>query len=293
MHLSPQLLGNFESWSEPSPTSMAGNTFIEQELKRIKKLFAEQKSTKFPGDRGEKVEQEFKYIRPSAAVQQLQMSLVGQWDFKGTKVESLPSQQLENILREQFGPKGYSDPAMSGELDLVRKNTTGKSIVAFMKKLEITNPTVPKDGLQEFGHSDIWKPSDISTLLDVLLLQARIYLQEVSVRNPASIEDCKIAIEENGFICFVPTNTQADDLICFFPESDAVAVARGSGNIGQLIGRAVALFKHHQNTPLRAVTETWPDFNIAQNHAGFVRALFLLDVASLQMLTHGSSMPDG
>lgn len=58
---------------------------------------------------------------------------------------------------------------------------------------------------------------------------------------------CRLAIEESGLICFVPSDTENGDLVCQFESSNILAIL---GKNGKIIGRAVNFLPSTPNEPV-------------------------------------------
>ncbi|RDW81886.1 hypothetical protein BP6252_02998 [Coleophoma cylindrospora] len=143
--------------------------------------------------------------------------------------------------------------------------------------------------------------------------------------NKIVSKDCMVAIEEHGYLCFVPHGTKIGDLVCFFPETDVVAIVRPSGSNGQIVGRAVSIYeKPPADTLIKEFgdrgglserrnssggEESAQDESAVQESITSMAAkddgtaepvvfpgpgipvLFELDVSTLQLLTHASAPP--
>lgn len=280
VYLSPSVLGSEGvEWSE-SQTFMGSNTFIEQELERIKVCF-ETKQSIFSGEQMK---------GPFVQFQQTAKSLVVAKNLQSKELNEA-AKGLVNTVSAEYILSYNCDTVFNRELDLVCSNMANKSAVV---SRWAPDPKTTEAGMAEqspdTSHSD-----HISELLGNLLDYARIHLYMVG-RSDGTLmprRDCRVAIEENGFICFVPNSTQVDDFIFFFPQSDVVAIVHESEQIGQLVGRAVGFFKHASHTPLRAAFQDWPSLDLEPEWPGWpgpFRGVFFLDVRSLQLLTHGSCL---
>jgi hypothetical protein len=293
IHLSPPLLGSDDvQWSK-SPT-LGGNAFVKQELGRIKVSFETHQSLLS----GEKMKHPFLQFRQIAG--KLLMAKATDLPHIVKELNDAAKELADSIGKEALLGHHW-DPLLNDELDLVCANGARKSIIAFLETPEIPDQT---NGSEE--------QSEVPALLHHLLCQARPHVRlqtavwatfsettssrssldsVVSIGSESSVvvspEAYRIAIEESGFICFVPAGAQLNDLVCFFPQSDVVAVVRESENIAQLAVRAVGLFKHSSHSPLRVASETWPNLNVPIKFEEAMKGLFLLDIGSLQMLITG------
>lgn len=101
-------------------------------------------------------------------------------------------------------------------------------------------------------------------------------------------EDCRLAFAENGLVCFVPADTEVGDAICYFFNSDVLAIIRPRGGNRQpntsLIGRAVDVRNYStQSTPwISRIPPHWPQLG-PENPVQFN-----FDFSTLYMMTRAS-----
>ena len=193
--------------------------------------------------------------------------------------QSLVEAESARLLHHHF-----NGPAIAGEMDLVSANVPGQSRAIFPADFDLPNP---RQGSSTWGTT--WSPVTFLGLLQHIWIKARkaahkAWLEEEKFLSTVVSEDCRVAIEENGFICFAPRDTQIGDLVCMFLQSDVVAIVRKSEDAGQIVGRAISFLTHPANTPLRNY-ENWPSLDQVQN----LPVHFELDISTLQMLTRASS----
>lgn len=107
----------------------------------------------------------------------------------------------------------------------------------------------------------------------------------------AGMDNCLLALEESGLICFAPSDTQVGDLICQFISSDVLAIIREEPKEKgryKIVGRAINFLASSSTTPFDILGRSlfW-----AEEHEER-QVVFKLDIPTLQMLTRASATPD-
>jgi hypothetical protein len=131
-----------------------------------------------------------------------------------------------------------------------------------------------------------WPPprEPSSSALRQLLLDAKYAAQK------ASREDCNIAFEENGLICFAPKGTRVGDILCQFQGSNVIALVRNTSSDGNgcpvVRGRCVNVLA----TSINELFEIGGGSRKALPQES--RVELRMDIAVLQMLTRASSRID-
>jgi hypothetical protein len=121
----------------------------------------------------------------------------------------------------------------------------------------------------------------------VLFHQLLMDAQQAVAGTPSS--DCRLGIEENGFIGFLPTEACVGDLICPFPSSNVVAILRQTAEGDKIVGRAIDFLAASSTKPFGLF-----GLSIEEDLFRETRypATLRLDIPTLHLLTRISATPN-
>lgn len=188
-------------------------------------------------------------------------------------------------LREEYQSQ---HPNITAQTDLVWSPQDSSSYAERLRKSSFGDYLVsPFIGLWKgFGRRmSFSQEPNINNHFRQVLLDARNALSRTNQ------ERCCLALEESGLICFVPSDTQAGDLICQFISSDVLAIIRDNSKIKgmySIIGRAVNFLVSSSTIPFDVFGRSL--FWVEEHEQR--RVTFKFDIPTLQMMTRASETPD-
>jgi len=113
-------------------------------------------------------------------------------------------------------------------------------------------------------------------------------------RAEANANDCNLAVEENGLVCYVPSEAKVGDLICKFPKSDILVIIRRLGSSSeegdqscQVIGRAINYLKYFNHEAYKIHDEALPDDWFDTKHRNVT---IRLSLEALEIITRPSAV---
>ena len=189
-------------------------------------------------------------------------------------------------LREEYQSQ---NPSVTSQTDLVWSSKESSSYALRPRKVSFGDYLVSP-------FMDLWKGfgrrmSISSQELDVTNHFRQVLLDAKNTVLGTPSDNCSLALEESGLICFVPGDTQAGDLICQFIASDVLAIIREDPKIKgryKVVGRAVNFLASFSTTPFDIFGRSL--FWVEEHELR--RVTFKLDIPTLQMMTRASATPD-